>query len=94
MKKTYVYLMHNNRDLSLEIIKRHVEHLRELDTKGVLVLCGPFSDYPGGMVIVRAENADDARAFAEADPFISSGCKTYELCCLEVANAENNYLMP
>jgi len=43
---TYVYLMRNNKELSLEIIKRHVEHLRELDAIGVLVLCGPFSDYP------------------------------------------------
>ena len=46
------------------------------------------------MVVVRAESPDEAKAIAEADPFISSGCKTYELRCLEVANAENNYLMP
>ena len=91
---TYVYLMKNNKALSLEIIRRHVNHLRELDAEGALVLCGPFSDYPGGMVVVRAESPDEAKAIAEADPFISSGCKTYELRCLEVANAENNYLMP
>lgn len=90
---TYVYLMKNNKALSLEIIKRHVEHLRKLDVEGALVLCGPFSDYPGGMV-VRAESPDEAKAIAEADPFISSGCKTYELRCLEVANVENNFLMP
>ena len=91
---TYVYLMKNNKALSLGIIRRHVDHLRELDAKGALVLCGPFSDYPGGMVVVRVESPEGAKAIAEAAPFISSGCKTYELRCLEVANAENNYLMP
>ena len=86
--------MKNNKALSLDIIKRHVEHLRKLDAEGALVLCGPFSDFPGGMVVVRAESPNEAKAIAEADPFISSGCKTYELRCLEVANAENDYLMP
>ena len=86
--------MKNNKALSLDIIKRHVEHLRKLDAEGALVLCGPFSDFPGGMVVVRAESPNEAKAIAEADPFISSGCKTYELRYLEVANAENNYLMP
>ena len=30
---TYVYLMKNKKDLSLEIIKRHVDHLSEVDAK-------------------------------------------------------------
>lgn len=90
---TFVYLMQNKEKLTFEIIKQHVEHLRSLDAKGVLVLCGPFSDYPGGMVVVRAETREEAQAIAEKDPFIASGFKTYELRCLEVANAENNYLL-
>lgn len=52
---TYVYLMKNNKTLSLEIIQRHVEHLRKLDAKGTLVLCGPFSDWFGkGRLLVHA----------------------------------------
>lgn len=90
---TFVYLMQNQKTLNQEIIARHVEHLKELDRQGKLVLCGPFSDYPGGMVILKAENREEADAIATADPFISSGCKTYELRTIELADASNHYLL-
>lgn len=90
---TYVYLMQNQKPLNLDVIKAHVEHLRQLDAQGALVLCGPFSDYPGGMVVLKVESREEAQAIAERDPFIAQGFKTYELRCLEVANAGNNYLL-
>lgn len=49
----------------MEIIRGHVKHLQELDRKGQLVLCGPFSDCPGGMVIVRASSREEAVLLAE-----------------------------
>lgn len=90
---TYVYLMENAAPLDGPLVKAHVEHLRTLERQGRLVLCGPFSDYPGGMVVFTAENPEKARATAEADPFISSGRKTFTLRTLEPANGENNYLL-
>ncbi|MEM5818414.1 MAG: YciI family protein, partial [Desulfitobacterium hafniense] len=48
----YVYLMKNTKPLHEEIIKDHVEYLKELKSQGRLVLCGPFTDYPGGMVVL------------------------------------------
>lgn len=48
----FVYLMNNQKPLNEEIISSHVEYLRGLETQGELILCGPFTDYPGGMVIV------------------------------------------
>ncbi|TKC16416.1 YciI family protein [Robertmurraya kyonggiensis] len=88
----YVYLMNNEKPVDRELIKNHVEYLKELKRQGKLVLCGPFADYPGGMVVFGAEDFDEATAIAKADPFISSGCKSFELRTIEVANEENNYL--
>ncbi|RTR29119.1 hypothetical protein EKG37_15405 [Robertmurraya yapensis] len=88
----YVYLMNNVKSVDKELIKSHVEYLKELKRQGKLVLCGPFTDYPGGMVVYVAEDLDEATTIAKSDPFISSGCKSFELRTIEVANEENNYL--
>jgi uncharacterized protein YciI len=89
----YVYLMKNLKPLNEEVVKKHVEHLKELKSQGKLVLCGPFTDYPGGMVVITAENLEEATKIAEADPFMASGCKTFEIRTMEQANEENHYLL-
>ena len=89
----FVYLMNNKKDLNLQVVQEHVEHLRTLDQEGRLVLCGPFADYPGGMVVFRADSEDEALRIAESDLFIASGFKTFDLRTLEVANADNNFFL-
>lgn len=88
---TYVYLMINKKDLSFEVIKKHVQHLKKLDDSGKLVLCGPFTDYEGGIVILECTNIEEARKIAESDPFIEEGYKIFELRTLSIANKDNNY---
>lgn len=89
----YVYLMKNVRPLNEEIIRRHVEHLRGLKKQGKLVLCGPFTDYPGGMVVFLAEDLAEATDIAMADPFIAAGYKSFEIRTMEAASDENNFLL-
>lgn len=89
----YVYLMNNERPINNDIVKNHVEYLKELSRQEKLVLCGPFKDYPGGMVIICAEDFIEATNIAKSDPFIASGCKSFEIRTLELANEENNYLL-
>lgn len=90
---TYIYLMNNVKSIDEELIQSHVEHLKELNNQGKLVFCGPFTDYPGGMVIFLAKDLEEATNIAKSDPFIASGCKSFEIRTLEPANEENNYLM-
>ncbi|WFA08024.1 YciI family protein [Tissierella sp. Yu-01] len=90
---TYIYLMNNLKPINKELIQSHVEHLKELNNQGNLVFCGPFTDYPGGMVIFLAEDLEEATNIAKSDPFIASGCKSFEIRTIEPANAENNYLL-
>lgn len=90
---TYIYLMNNVKPINKELIKGHVEHLKELKNQGKLVFCGPFTDYPGGMVILLAEDMAEAMNIAKSDPFIASGCKSFEIRTIEPANEENNFLL-
>lgn len=88
-----MYLMNNEKPINKELIRNHVDYLKELKSQGKLVLCGPFTDYPGGMVIFFAEDLVEATKIAESDPFIASKCKSYEIRTLQLAHEENNYLL-
>ena len=88
----YVILINRQKDYSIDVIKKHVEHLKKLDENGQLLLCGPFKDYDGGMVIIKAKSFEEAKTIAESDPFIAKGFSTYELRTLELSNKENNHL--
>lgn len=90
---TFVYLMKNQHQLKKELVEQHVEHLKKLKKSDKLILCGPFKDYPGGMVVFTAQDIEEADRIAQSDPFISSGCKTYELRTVEIADETNNYLL-
>lgn len=57
----------------------HRAYLAQLDAAGTLVLSGPFTDRRGGMVMIRAESEEAARAIAEADPLVRAGVDRYEL---------------
>lgn len=90
----YVYLMSHRPGgkITPKLIAKHIDHLKRLDAAGQLVLCGPFKDYKGGMVVVKAPSLEAARAIAEADPFIKEGFETYELRTWELACADNGWL--
>jgi uncharacterized protein YciI len=92
--KTFVILL-SNTDLETDAtsIEKHVDYLKSLDDKGLLMLAGPFSDYPGGMVVIRAHHEEEAIQIALTDPFIALGYRTFEVRTLEVANKENHYLL-
>jgi len=90
----FAYLLSHARPELFEqgLIRAHVAHLKRLEDRGQLDLCGPFPDHNGGIVILRGVSADQAQAIAEADPFITSGAETYELRKLEVSCRDNNHL--
>lgn len=87
-----ILLSHAEKPFTEELVKAHCAHLRRLDQQGKLVLCGPFQDYKGGMVIVEVESLEEAKVIAESDPFVSSGVETYEIRTLQVSCEENNHL--
>lgn len=90
----YVILLNDNtnKTTTKEIVKAHVQHLKDLDKQEKLILCGPFTNYAGGMIIIKATNLDEAKQIAESDPFIKEGVRSYELRVLELSCKENNHM--
>jgi len=78
--------------LNEEIIRAHVRHLKGLEEKGQLVMCGPFSDFNGGLVIFKAQPYDEALELVKADPFVKEGYESFELRTLELSCKENNHM--
>ncbi|MGZ3687479.1 MAG: YciI family protein [Bdellovibrionota bacterium] len=88
----FVIVLHKVKDASKETIQRHIEHLAKLDQSGALILCGPFTDHPSGMVIVKAKSKDKATEIAQSDPFVREGVRTFEMRTWLIACRENGYL--
>jgi uncharacterized protein len=93
MKTFVILLSHTEKETDQHAIEKHVAYLRALDQKGLLVLAGPFSDVPGGMIVMKAHHEDEAIQMALTDPFVAQGYRTFEIRTLEVANQHNNYLL-
>ena len=67
-----------------EHLPRHLEYMIGLEKQGVLFASGPLAEADGrtrgdGLTILRASTAEVARKIAEADPFVVSGLRSFEL---------------
>ncbi len=66
-----------------DAIRRHLAHQVDLEKQGIMFGAGPVSDAQGkheyGMIIVRADSAEDAKRIAESDPMQNEGRRTYTL---------------
>ncbi len=66
------------------LLPEHLEYMIGLERRGLLFASGPLSDGAGppsgaGLTILRVASAEEARAVADADPFVVNGLRTYEL---------------
>ncbi len=66
------------------ILPAHLEYMIGLERRGLLFASGPLSDGAGpptgqGLTVLRAKDAAEARALAEADPFFVNGLRSFEL---------------
>jgi uncharacterized protein len=66
------------------LLPAHLEYMIGLEKRGLLFASGPLADGEGppsgaGLTILRVANAREARALAEADPFVVNGLRTFEL---------------
>lgn len=78
-----------------EMVKKHVEYIRNLDDNGKLELCGAFKGYPGvaGMLILKVPSYEEAEDICKSEPFVAEGYASYELRTLQAGNKDNNYLL-
>ena len=62
----------------------HLEYMISLERRGVVFASGPLADGEGppsghGLTVLRTKDANEARAIAEADPFVANGLRSFEL---------------
>jgi uncharacterized protein YciI len=65
-------------------LSAHLEYMIGLEKRGLVFASGPLADGEGpptgqGLTVLRAKDADEARALAEADPFFINGLRSFEL---------------
>ena len=65
-------------------LSAHLEYMIGLEKRGHVFLSGPLADSEGpptglGLTVLRAKDAAEARALAEADPFFINGIRTFDI---------------
>jgi uncharacterized protein YciI len=72
----YVIIGHdspNAKELRPQLRARHLEHLDEFDKRGRIVLAGPLTDGYGSLIVLEADDIEEVRRIAEADPYRQGG---------------------
>jgi RimJ/RimL family protein N-acetyltransferase/uncharacterized protein YciI len=77
---------------TLDLVRRHVQYLRNLDLAGKLLLAGPFEDQGGGMVIIEARDLHEAVEIARCDPFVTEGARAFEVRQWNISSELNKHL--
>jgi len=77
----YVVIHHMLRkDVTAEMMQPHIEYLKELYTKGKLIITGPFLDEKrGGMFVIDVESEEELMDIVNNDPAIKNGFAKSEI---------------
>jgi len=55
---------------NLDLVKRHVDYLKALQAREILLSCGPLKDSGKALLIFEANSRDEVEGFVSKDPFI------------------------
>lgn len=91
-KYVVIYKLKKRKGFTLDLSKKHVEHLRNLSHENVLFLCGRLKGN-GAMIILEAKSLKEAETHVLQDPVIIQEHYTYRIHELIEANEENNFLL-
>jgi uncharacterized protein YciI len=77
-----------------EFRPQHREYMRELVSKGKLVIAGPFTDDSGGFIVYDVAAEDEVEGIIKADPFYKCGVfQTWKIRQWKIVMA-NRELLP
>jgi uncharacterized protein YciI len=76
----------NSLDMRKAARPAHLARLEQLRDAGRLLLCGPFpaidaedpgpAGYTGSLIVAEFDSLEDARTWAQADPYVAAGVYT------------------
>lgn len=76
------------------LLNDHINYLKELDSQGTLMLCGPFTNNEQAMLYIKTSSLDEVHQLILKDPFIREKYYTeFSINEFLPANSENNWLM-
>ena len=93
--KPFLVLLKNKGLLKLEVplLLEHVEHLKNIHNSGNLLICGPFIDGTGAVLIIKANSKQEAEKIIQSDPFIKEKYYTeFSITEFQQADNSNNWL--
>lgn len=96
MMKRFIVILKDKKkeELEAELLVKHIEHLREMNREGKLIIAGPFKNDEQGLLILSCGDLGEAITLVESDPFINEKYyQSYEINEFIAANEENNWLM-
>jgi uncharacterized protein YciI len=79
MKYYVVFLSMLDVELSTEYRQDHLDYLEQLKREGKTFAFGRFTDGAGGMIIYIADSLEEAKEYAENDPYIIQKARTYQI---------------
>ncbi len=90
-------VLYNKKQINLlndTLLNDHINYLKELDSQGALMLCGPLTSNEQAMFYIKSVSHDDVRQLILKDPFIREKYYTeFSIDEFLPANSENNWLM-
>jgi uncharacterized protein YciI len=89
----YIYLIHPLRHEFFDsptpqeeaVMEAHFEYLKQATEDGMVLLAGPCLDKTFGVVVIRVENDQAARAFMLNDPAVKSNLMMAEIHPLKIS---------
>ena len=91
-KYVVLYKLMKRKGMTSDIVKNHVEYIRNLSKNKVLILCGLLKGY-GAMLILEAKSQKEAESYIKQDPLIVQENYSYSIHELKEANENNNFLL-
>ena len=79
-----IWKSYGHPDLIKRDLEKHLQYMIGLEKRGVVFASGPFTPGSGaamgdGLTILRAASLDEARVFANSDPFVLNGARSFDL---------------
>jgi uncharacterized protein YciI len=96
MKKFLVMYedMKHDESFTSDLLVSNINFVKDLDSKGILVLGGPLKPDKKAMLILNGSSREEIDGYIKKDPFISSThYEKYTIYEIIEGNAANNYLL-
>ena len=92
-KFVIIYKDRVRKGLTHDLVKNHVEHIKNLHNRKILFLCGFLKKTDKAMLILETESLKEAKNIILQDPLIATQHYNYDIYELNEANESNNWFL-